>query len=242
MVNIENRSSEYALELQEINKVYEGPPIVKALSDVSLTVNHGELLGIIGSSGSGKTTLLHIMGTLSTPSSGSISIDGTNVVGMSDKQLSGVRSRKIGFVFQEFFLLPGFSALENVANGLLYSGISSKERMERAFEMLGTVGLGERGSHLPNELSGGEQQRVAVARALVHKPSFVLADEPTGNLDGENSEEVLRALQTFSGSGGSVLLVTHDPEAVAFANRTVTLENGQVARDQPGGAGTSPSS
>ena len=231
MVNIEDRSSEYALELQEINKVYEGPPIVKALSDVSLTVNHGELLGIIGSSGSGKTTLLHIMGTLSTPTSGSISIDGTNVVGMSDKQLSGVRSRKIGFVFQEFFLLPGFSALENVANGLLYSGISSKERMERAFEMLGTVGLGERGSHLPNELSGGEQQRVAVARALVHKPSFVLADEPTGNLDSENTASLMALLTTLNEDGTTVILITHDLEVAKSAQRKITLRDGRVVSD-----------
>ena len=231
MVNLEDRSSEYALELQEINKVYEGPPIVKALSDVSLTVNHGELLGIIGSSGSGKTTLLHIMGTLSTPSSGSISIDGTNVVGMSDKQLSGVRSRKIGFVFQEFFLLPGFSALENVANGLLYSGISSKERMERAFEMLGTVGLGERGSHLPNELSGGEQQRVAVARALVHKPSFVLADEPTGNLDSENTASLMALLTTLNEDGTTVILITHDLEVAKSAQRKITLRDGRVDSD-----------
>ena len=231
MVNLKDRSSEYALELQEINKVYEGPPIVKALSDVSLTVNHGELLGIIGSSGSGKTTLLHIMGTLSTPSSGSISIDGTNVVGMSDKQLSGVRSRKIGFVFQEFFLLPGFSALENVANGLLYSGISSKERMERAFEMLGTVGLGERGSHLPNELSGGEQQRVAVARALVHKPSFVLADEPTGNLDSENTASLMALLTTLNEGGTTVILITHDLEVAKSAQRKITLRDGRVVSD-----------
>ena len=161
MINLENRSSQFALQLKEISKIYPGPPIVQALSDISMSVNHGELLGIIGSSGSGKTTLLHIMGTLSVPSSGSILIDGRNVVGMSDKQLSGVRSQQIGFVFQEFFLLPGFSALENVANGLLYSGIPIDERRERSFEMLGRVALEHRANHLPNELSGGEQQRVA---------------------------------------------------------------------------------
>ena len=217
MVNLADSNSDYALELREISKVYEGPPIVRALSNVSLSVNHGELLGIIGSSGSGKSTLLHIMGTLSTPSTGSILIDGINVVGMSDKQLSGIRARKIGFVFQEFFLLPGFSALENVANGLLYSGISSEERMERAFEMLGRVGLSQRSSHLPNELSGGEQQRVAVAWALVHNPSFVLADEPTGNLDSEE--------------GTTVILITHDLEEAESAQRTITLRDGSVDSD-----------
>jgi putative ABC transport system ATP-binding protein len=150
---------------------------------------------------------------------------------MSDKQLSGVRSRKIGFVFQEFFLLPGFSALENVANGLLYSGISSKERMERAFEMLGTVGLGERGSHLPNELSGGEQQRVAVARALVHKPSFVLADEPTGNLDSENTASLMALLTTLNEDGTTVILITHDLEVAKSAQRKITLRDGRVVSD-----------
>jgi len=231
MPNVENRTSDYALELKEISKVYDGPPIVRALSNVSLSVNHGELLGIIGSSGSGKSTLLHIMGTLSTPSSGSILIDGTDLVGMSDKQLSGIRSRKIGFVFQEFFLLPGFSALENVANGLLYSGISSEERMERAFHMLERVGLSQRSTHLPNELSGGEQQRVAVARALVHNPSFVLADEPTGNLDSENTASMMTLLTTLNEEGTTVILITHDSEVAESAQRKITLLDGCVDSD-----------
>ena len=231
MPNVENRTSDYALELKEISKVYDGPPIVRALSNVSLSVNHGELLGIIGSSGSGKSTLLHIMGTLSTPSSGSILIDGTDLVGMSDKQLSGIRSRKIGFVFQEFFLLPGFSALENVANGLLYSGISSEERMERAFHMLERVGLSQRSTHLPNELSGGEQQRVAVARALVHNTSFVLADEPTGNLDSENTASMMTLLTTLNEEGTTVILITHDLEVAESAQRKITLLDGCVDSD-----------
>ena len=231
MPNVENRTSDYALELKEISKVYDGPPIVRALSNVSLSVNHGELLGIIGSSGSGKSTLLHIMGTLSTPSSGSILIDGTDLVGMSDKQLSGIRSRKIGFVFQEFFLIPGFSALENVANGLLYSGISSEERMERAFHMLERVGLSQRSNHLPNELSGGEQQRVAVARALVHNPSFVLADEPTGNLDSENTASMMTLLTTLNEEGTTVILITHDLEVAESAQRKITLLDGCVDSD-----------
>ena len=231
MINLQNRSPKLALELKEISKVYPGPPIVQALSEVSMSVAHGELLGIIGSSGSGKTTLLHIMGTLSIPSSGSMFIDGRNVVGMSDKQLCGVRSQQIGFVFQEFFLLPGFSALENVANGLLYSGISSDERRERAFEMLGRVGLGHRNNHLPNELSGGEQQRVAVARALVHNPAFVLADEPTGNLDSENTASMMELFSTLNEEGTTVILITHDLEVAESAQRKITLRDGRIHSD-----------
>lgn len=231
MINLENNSSQFALELKEISKIYPGPPIVQALSEISMSVTHGEFLGIIGSSGSGKTTLLHIMGTLSVPSSGSIFIDGRNVVGMSDKQLSGVRSQQIGFVFQEFFLLPGFSALENVANGLLYSGIPSDERRELSFEMLGRVGLGHRVNHLPNELSGGEQQRVAVARALVHNPSFVLADEPTGNLDSENTASLMELFTKLNEEGTTVILITHDLEVAESAQRKITLRDGRVNSD-----------
>ena len=231
MINQKNGSSQFALELKEISKIYPGPPIVQALSEISLAVTHGELLGIIGSSGSGKTTLLHIMGTLSIPSSGSIFIDGRNVVGMSDKQLSGMRSQQIGFVFQEFFLLPGFSALENVANGLLYSGIPSDERRERSLEMLGRVGLGHRANHLPNELSGGEQQRVAVARALVPNPAFVLADEPTGNLDSENTASLMELLTTLNEEGTTVILITHDLEVAESAQRKITLRDGRVDSD-----------
>ena len=231
MINLENNSSQFALELKEISKIYPGPPIVQALSEISMSVTHGEFLGIIGSSGSGKTTLLHIMGTLSVPSSGSIFIDGRNVVGMSDKQLSGVRSQQIGFVFQEFFLLPGFSALENVANGLLYSGIPSDERRELSFEMLGRVGLGHRVNHLPNELSGGEQQRVAVARALVHNPSFVLADEPTGNLDSENTASLMELFTKLNEEGTTVILITHDLEVAESAQRKITLRDGRANSD-----------
>jgi putative ABC transport system ATP-binding protein len=171
------------------------------------------------------------MGTLSVPSSGSILIDGRNVVGMSDKQLSGVRSQQIGFVFQEFFLLPGFSALENVANGLLYSGIPLDERRERSFEMLGRVALEHRANHLPNELSGGEQQRVAVARALVHNPSFVLADEPTGNLDSENTASLMELFTKLNEDGTTVILITHDLEVAESARRKITLRDGRVYSD-----------
>ncbi len=220
-----------ALELNNVSKIYTGPPAVQALSNVSLSVRYGEFVGIIGSSGSGKTTLLHLIGTLSSPSNGSIFIDNQNVVGMSDKQLSGVRSQKIGFVFQEFFLLPGFTALENVANGLLYSGVSSGERSDRALAMLSRVGLVHRGDHLPNELSGGEQQRVAIARALVHNPSFVLADEPTGNLDSENTESLMKLFTTLNEEGTTVIFITHDLEVAASATRRITLKDGRVEYD-----------
>lgn len=226
-----NKSSEIALKLEAISKVYPGPPKVQALTDVSISVKAGEFLGVIGSSGSGKTTLLHIMGTLSVPSSGSMFIDGSSVVGMTDEQLSGIRTHKIGFIFQEFFLLSGFSALENVANGLLYSGTSQKEREERAFETLRKVGLEHRYRHLPNEMSGGEQQRVAVARALVSNPSFILADEPTGNLDSQNSSSLMALFSNLNEEGTTVILITHDLEVSEFAEREITIRDGQIYSD-----------
>ena len=231
MANPNTNTSDIALELNDVSKIYTGPPPVQALSNVSISVRYSEFLGIIGSSGSGKTTLLHLIGTLSSPSKGSIFIDNQNIVGMSDKQLSGVRSQKIGFVFQEFFLLSGFTALENVANGLLYSGVSSRERNDRALEMLNRVGLSHRGKHLPNELSGGEQQRVAIARALVHNPSFVLADEPTGNLDSENTASLMKLFATLNEEGTTVILITHDLEVADSATRRITLKDGQVEYD-----------
>ena len=226
-----NKSSEIALKLEAISKVYPGPPKAQALTDVSISVKAGEFLGVIGSSGSGKTTLLHIMGTLSVPSSGSMFIDGSSVVGMTDEQLSGIRTHKIGFIFQEFFLLSGFSALENVANGLLYSGTSRKEREERAFETLSKVGLEHRYRHLPNEMSGGEQQRVAVARALVSNPSFILADEPTGNLDSQNSSSLMALFSNLNEEGTTVILITHDLEVSEFAEREITIRDGQIYSD-----------
>ena len=165
-----------ALMLQNVVKEYPGPPPVRALAGVSLNVQQGELLGIVGASGSGKSTLLHVMGTLARPTSGSIFIDGLDTAGMSENELAGIRSKKIGFIFQEFFLLPGVSAVENVANGPLYSGIQKTERIERSLIALQKVGLSHRSNHHPNEMSGGEQQRVAVARALVNEPTFILAD------------------------------------------------------------------
>ena len=179
------------ISINNISKVYEGPPPVKALDGVSLNVKEGDLVAIVGQSGSGKSTLLNMIGLLDSVSGGSIEIEGKDISDLTDNELSKFRGEKIGFIFQSFFLLPGLTAQENVAEGLLYQGISRSERLEKAGEVLDQVGLGDRLSHLPKELSGGQQQRVAIARALVQDPAFVLADEPTGNLDKESGINIL---------------------------------------------------
>ena len=223
--------SPYAVELEHVSKSYPGTPPVEALSDVCISVPRGEFLGIIGASGSGKSTLLHVIGTLTRPSSGSVLIDGLDTAGMSDGALSGIRSQNVGFVFQDFFLLPGVSATENVGNGLLYSGTPARERKQRAEAMLERVGLDHRMNHLPNEMSGGEQQRVAIARALVHDPSFVLADEPTGNLDSQNTASLMELFVSLNDEGSTVILITHDPEVAEMCARQVTLRDGRIESD-----------
>lgn len=225
------RNSPYAVELQRVSKRYPGTPPVEALSDVNISVDHGEFLGIIGSSGSGKSTLLHVIGTLTRPSSGAVFINGLDTAVMSDGQLSGLRSRNIGFVFQDFFLLPGFSAIQNVENGLLYSGIDGPERRKRSEGMLDRVGLAHRMNHLPNEMSGGEQQRVAIARALVHNPSFVLADEPTGNVDSKATGTLMELFTSLNKEGTTVILITHDHEVVTMCSRQITLNDGCIAKE-----------
>lgn len=220
-----------ALMLQNVVKEYPGPPPVRALAGVSLDVQQGELLGIVGASGSGKSTLLHVMGTLARPTSGSIFIDGFDTAGMSENELAGIRSKKIGFIFQEFFLLPGVSAVENVANGLLYSGIKKIERTERSLIALQKVGLSHRSEHHPNELSGGEQQRVAVARALVNEPTFILADEPTGNLDSKSTEALMKLFVELNQSGTTIVLITHDLEISHSLPRRITVKDGLVESD-----------
>ena len=220
-----------AVYLKDLNKTYPGNPPVEALSNVTLQVSKGEFIGIIGASGSGKSTLLHVVGTLTRPTTGSLFIDGIDTSNMSDGELSAVRSRNIGFIFQDFFLISGFSAKENVENGLLYSGVNGKERTRRAIEILERVGLSHRINHRPNEMSGGEQQRVAIARALVHEPTFILADEPTGNLDSVNTKAIMDLLTNLNREGTTLILITHDLEVANIAPRKVPLKDGQIESD-----------
>ena len=200
------------ISINNISKVYEGPPPVKALDGVSLNVKEGDLVAIVGQSGSGKSTLLNMIGLLDSVSGGSIEIEGKDISDLTDNELSKFRGEKIGFIFQSFFLLPGLTAQENVAEGLLYQGISRSERLEKAGEVLEQVGLGDRLRHLPKELSGGQQQRVAIARALVQDPAFVLADEPTGNLDKESGINILNILKELNNQGKTVIMITHNQE------------------------------
>ena len=231
MTSIETRKLPYAVELHRVSKTYPGTPPVHALSDVNISVAHGEFLGIIGASGSGKSTLLHLIGTLTRPTTGSVFINGLDTAGLSDGSLSGIRSRNIGFVFQDFFLLAGFSATENVENGLIYSGVPARERNTRAKEMLDRVGLGHRMDHLPNQMSGGEQQRVAIARALVHNPAFILADEPTGNVDSGNTAALMELFSRLNDDGTTVILITHDTGVAEMSSRQITLSDGHIEAD-----------
>ena len=218
------------ISINNISKTYEGPPPVKALDEVSLEVNQGDLVAIVGQSGSGKSTLLNMIGLLDSVTAGSIQIEGKDISELSDNELSKFRGEKIGFIFQSFFLLPGLNAQENVAEGLLYQGISRSERLLKAGEVLEKVGLGDRLTHLPKELSGGQQQRVAIARALVQDPAFVLADEPTGNLDKESGINILNILKDLNNQGKTVIMITHNQEHANMFKKVVELVDGKIVK------------
>ena len=220
------------IEMEALSKVYRtGALTVTALDGVTLSINHGEYVAVMGPSGSGKSTMMNILGCLDIPTSGRYRLDGVPVDGLSEDELAAVRNRKIGFVFQSFNLLPRYDALENVALPLLYAGVPKAERRRRAQEALERVGLGDRMNHRPGELSGGQRQRVAVARALVTRPSLILADEPTGNLDTATSAEIMRLFGEVHAAGNTVVLVTHEDDIARYAHRIIRLRDGRIESD-----------
>lgn len=220
------------LELDSVTRTYPGPPPVQALIHVDLRVEPCEMLAVVGPSGSGKSTLLNIMGTLDRPSSGKLLIEGVDTSVLSDRRLSGLRSSRLGFVFQGFHLIETLSALDNVATGLLYRGITARERRTKARRALERVGLGDRLHSRPTKLSGGQRQRVAIARAIVAEPSLILADEPTGNLDTATGDEIVQLLERLNADGSTIVVITHDRALAARLPRQVTVRDGLI---DPGG-------
>ena len=221
------------IRLAGIRKVYRiGGEELAALDGIDLDIYRGEFAALMGPSGSGKSTLMNILGCLDRPTAGSYRLDGDEVAGLNDDALAVTRNKKIGFVFQNFNLLPRITALENVALPLVYAGIRKKERIARAQNVLAAVGLADRGMHLPNELSGGQRQRVAIARALVNEPHIIMADEPTGNLDTKSTKEIMDIFENMHEKGHTIILVTHEPEIAVRASRQLLVRDGKITRDE----------
>lgn len=220
------------ISLSEVKKTYQmGDMTVAALAGVSLNIATGEFTAIMGPSGSGKSTLMNILGCLDRPTSGSYMLNGQEVATLNDDELAITRNKRIGFVFQNFNLLPRMTAVQNVALPLVYAGVEKKERNERAAQALASVGLDHRLDHVPNELSGGQRQRVAIARALINEPTIIMADEPTGNLDTKSGNEVMGIFERLNASGRTVILVTHEPDIAEYAHRVISFRDGLVVND-----------
>ena len=225
------------IELVDITRHYQmGEERIAALAGVGFSVRRGELVALIGPSGSGKSTLLNILGCLDTPTSGQYRLDGRDVQGLSDDERAAARNRQIGFVFQSFQLLPRSTAVRNVALPLVYRGLPARERVARATAALTRVGLGERLRHRPNQMSGGQRQRTAIARALVARPSLLLCDEPTGNLDSATGEEIMALFEQLHAEGNTILIVTHEPAIAARCQRAIRVADGRIVADGPGAA------
>jgi putative ABC transport system ATP-binding protein len=221
------------IELRGIGKTYKlGSNEFAALVDINLHIKNNEYVALTGPSGSGKSTLMNVLGCLDLPTAGSYSLDGEAVAGLSEDELASVRNRKIGFIFQSFYLMPRASTLDNVAQPLIYRGLSPAARQAKAAEALSRVGLEHRLLHKPNELSGGQRQRVAIARALVGHPEVLLADEPTGNLDSKTAKEILSLFSELHADGITIVIVTHDPAVAAYCHRVVRLHDGRIAEDR----------